>query len=176
MTRTALARAYWAYLSRISLGILRVVYEPDARTVVVLSRRLPLLRFHVPDYETEAERASVTWRIERGLLVAREGEAEGQGFLRISVRRLEGGAEPGQARIEDQRVEPDRTIDLGVYSPAMDIVTRVRVLRGSCGSRAPGASAGHRARRRCRLPGPSGSSCRPGGRLASSTSTCGPAR
>jgi hypothetical protein len=92
-----LARAYWAYLSRISLGILRVVYEPDARTVVVLTRRLPLLRFHAPDYETESERASVTWRIERGLLVARDGE--GQGFLRISVRQLEGAA-PGQARLE----------------------------------------------------------------------------
>ncbi|WP_446225433.1 alpha/beta hydrolase [Nocardia sp. IBHARD005] len=41
------------------------------------------------------------------------------------------GADPGAARIEDQRVEPDRTIDLGVYSPAMDIVTRVRVLRAA---------------------------------------------
>ncbi|WP_410870939.1 alpha/beta hydrolase [Nocardia sp. A7] len=41
------------------------------------------------------------------------------------------GADPGQARIEDQRVEPDRTIDVGVYSPAMDIVTRVRVLRAA---------------------------------------------
>ncbi|MEV4153631.1 alpha/beta hydrolase family protein [Nocardia salmonicida] len=40
------------------------------------------------------------------------------------------GAEP-TARIEDQRVEPDRTIDVGVYSPAMDIVTRVRVLRAA---------------------------------------------
>ncbi|MFE9784695.1 alpha/beta hydrolase [Nocardia salmonicida] len=40
------------------------------------------------------------------------------------------GAEP-TARIEDQRVEADRTIDVGVYSPAMDIVTRVRVLRAA---------------------------------------------
>ncbi|MFC9663230.1 alpha/beta hydrolase [Nocardia sp. NPDC127606] len=40
------------------------------------------------------------------------------------------GAEP-RARIEDQRVEPDHTIDVGVYSPAMDIVTRVRVLRAA---------------------------------------------
>jgi hypothetical protein len=91
-----LARAYWAYLSRISLGILRVVYEPDARTVVALSRRLPLLRFHAPEYETGAERGSVTWRIDRGLLVSSEGE--GRGFLRITVRQLEGGG-PGQARL-----------------------------------------------------------------------------
>lgn len=39
------------------------------------------------------------------------------------------GAE--QARIEDQRTEPDHTIDVGVYSPSMDTVTRVRVLRAA---------------------------------------------
>ncbi|MFE6920047.1 alpha/beta hydrolase [Nocardia sp. NPDC057663] len=39
------------------------------------------------------------------------------------------GAE--QARIEDQRTEADHTIDVGVYSPAMDTVTRVRVLRAA---------------------------------------------
>jgi hypothetical protein len=92
-----LARSYWAYLNRISLGVLRVVYEPEARTVVVLSRRLPLLRFHAPEYETHSDEASVTWRIDRGLLVAREGR--GRGFLRIAVRRLE-RSEPGQARLE----------------------------------------------------------------------------
>jgi len=91
-----LARAYWAYLNRISLRLLRVVYEPDARTVVLLSRRLPLLRFHAPDYETATERASVTWRIDRGLLVAREGR--GRGFLRIGVRRL--GEDGGRSRLE----------------------------------------------------------------------------
>ena len=50
-----LARAYWRYLSRISLGLIRVVYAPDSRTVVLLSRRLPLLRFHAPEYETEPD-------------------------------------------------------------------------------------------------------------------------
>ncbi|APE37422.1 esterase [Nocardia mangyaensis] len=35
------------------------------------------------------------------------------------------------AWIDDLRHEPDRTIDVGVYSPAMDIVTRVRVLRAA---------------------------------------------
>src|SRR5215213_4443441 len=47
-----LARAYWRYLSRISLGLIRVVYAPDSRTVVLLSRRLPMLRFHAPEYDT----------------------------------------------------------------------------------------------------------------------------
>jgi hypothetical protein len=82
-----LARAYWAYLSRISLGLIRVVYAEDSRIVVLASRRLPLLRFGAPGYDTGAEAASVTWRIQRGLLVASEGRD--RGFLRISVRRRE---------------------------------------------------------------------------------------
>jgi hypothetical protein len=80
-----LARSYWRFLNRISLGLIRVVYESDARTIVALSRRLPLLRFRAPEYETAPDRGSVTWRIERGLLVAREGR--GSGYLRILVRR-----------------------------------------------------------------------------------------
>src|SRR5688572_3707791 len=48
-----LARTYWAFLNKVSLGLIRVVYADDSRTVVLLSRRIPLLRFHVPEYETE---------------------------------------------------------------------------------------------------------------------------
>ena len=86
-----LARAYWRYLSRISLGTIRVVYAEDSRTVVLLTRHLPLLRFAAPEYEMEADAASVTWRIQRGLLVAREGR--NRGFLRISVRRRDAPGE-----------------------------------------------------------------------------------
>jgi len=89
-----LARAYWRYLSRISLGLIRVVYSPDSRTVVLLSRHLPLLRFHTPEYEIESDHASVTWRIDRGLLVAKQGR--GKGFLGIRVWKLD---EPGRIRI-----------------------------------------------------------------------------
>src|SRR5262245_59369395 len=46
-----LARSYWRFLTRISLGLIRVVYAPDSRTVVLLSRHLPLLRFRRPEYE-----------------------------------------------------------------------------------------------------------------------------
>lgn len=35
------------------------------------------------------------------------------------------------ARIVDQRTEPDRTIDLRVYSPSMETITRVRVVRAA---------------------------------------------
>ena len=84
-----LARSYWRFLTRISLGLVRVVYAPDSRTVVLASRRLPLLRFHAPEYEVDPDGGAVTWRIERGLLVAREGRD--RGFLRIDVRRFADG-------------------------------------------------------------------------------------
>ena len=89
-----LARSYWRFLSRFSLGLIRVVYAPESRTVVLLSRRLPLLRFHAPEYETEGNCGAVTWQIDRGLLVAKQGR--GQGYLRIEVRRLD---EPGRLRV-----------------------------------------------------------------------------
>ena len=79
-----LARAYWAFLTKVSLGAIRVVYEPSSRTVVFISRRLPLLRFRKPDYTIGPGLGQVTWRIERGLLVAPNGR--GQGMLRITVR------------------------------------------------------------------------------------------
>ncbi len=81
-----LARAYWRYLSRISLHLLRVVYAPDSRTVVLLFRPFALLRFHAPDYEVSADGGTVTWRIDRGLLVQRS--MRGEGHLSISVRRI----------------------------------------------------------------------------------------
>jgi hypothetical protein len=80
----------------VSLGCLRVVYGPAARTVVFLVRPLALLRFRAPEYDTHDESASVTWRIERGLLVAREGRDSGH--LRITVCRA-GEAAPGSERL-----------------------------------------------------------------------------
>ncbi len=80
-----LARSYWHFLSRISLGLLRVLYGPDSREVVVLARPLVLLRFRPPEYETEPDRGSVTWPIDRGLLVAPHGR--GRGYLRLTVER-----------------------------------------------------------------------------------------
>ncbi len=80
-----LARSYWRFLSRVSLGLLRVVYSPDSRTVVLLHPAVRLLRFRAPEYEVQPGFGQVTWPIQRGLLVAREGRD--RGFLRISVRR-----------------------------------------------------------------------------------------
>ncbi len=93
-----LARTYWRFLTRVSLGILRVVYKPDSRDIVALFRPLTLLRFHAPEYEAESDRGTVTWRIDKGLLVAPIGR--GKGFLRISVQRCppEDVSEPGMAK------------------------------------------------------------------------------
>src|SRR5947208_8168742 len=62
-----LAAAYWRYLHRISLGLLRTIYEPDARTVVLGVRPLAVLRFGGPGYRTGASCGSVEWGIGRGL-------------------------------------------------------------------------------------------------------------
>jgi hypothetical protein len=80
-----LAAAYWRYLRRISLGMLRIIYEPHARLVVFLHRRVVLLRFRGPRYNLGPGFGQVTWPIERGLLVA----CPGRGHLRITVRRVE---------------------------------------------------------------------------------------
>jgi hypothetical protein len=80
-----LARTYWSFLSRFSLGLLRVLYGEDSREVVFLTRPFVLLRFRKPQYEIDSDGGSVTWPIDRGVLVARHGR--GRGFLRLAVRR-----------------------------------------------------------------------------------------
>jgi hypothetical protein len=91
-----LARSYWRYLGRVSLGLLRTVYAPDSRTVVLVAPPLRLLTFHPPEYVTEQSFGEVTWRIRRGLLVAREGV--NNGFLQIRIWRE--GADPGSSERE----------------------------------------------------------------------------
>jgi hypothetical protein len=80
-----LASGYWRYLTRASLGLFRVVYGEGSPTVVLGLPWLGLLRFRAPEYETSAGSAAVTWRIERGLLVAASGR--GSGWLRIEINR-----------------------------------------------------------------------------------------
>jgi hypothetical protein len=80
-----LARTYWSFLSRFSLGLIRVLYSEDSRDVVFLRRPFVLLRFHKPEYEYNSDGGTVTWPINRGVLVARRGR--GRGFLRLSVHR-----------------------------------------------------------------------------------------
>jgi hypothetical protein len=89
-----LARTYWRFLSRATLGLIRVYYSDRRRAVCLLSRRLPLLTFHAPEYEMDASRGVVRWRIASGVLVARRGR-EGDGYLEIDVQRRAGDT-PGQ--------------------------------------------------------------------------------
>lgn len=79
-----LARTYWRFLSRVSLGLIRVHYGEDERAVVLLRRPFVLLRFAPPEYELSGERGIVRWRIRDGLLVSKRNE----GYLEIDVRRL----------------------------------------------------------------------------------------
>jgi hypothetical protein len=80
-----LARTYWRFLSRVTLGLIRVIYDDDSRLVVLLWRPLTLLRFDSPEYTIEDDHGMVRWRIRDGLLVARPGR--GCGFLSLDVRR-----------------------------------------------------------------------------------------
>src|SRR6185436_18423149 len=81
----SLARTYWSFLSRFSLGLIRVLYSEDSRDVVFLRRPFVLLRFRKPEYQVTSDGGTVTWPIHTGVLVARRGR--GRGFLRLSVRR-----------------------------------------------------------------------------------------
>jgi len=81
-----LARAYWRFLTRVTLGLVHVYYGEDERSIVLLARPLKLLTFRAPEYELEPLRGLVRWSIARGLLVARRGR-NGGGYLQIEVRR-----------------------------------------------------------------------------------------
>jgi hypothetical protein len=81
-----LARTYWRYLTRVTLGLIRVTYTDRERFVVLLVRPLKLLTFRAPEYEMDPLRGLVRWRIARGLLVAKRGHDQ-DGYLQIEVRR-----------------------------------------------------------------------------------------
>ena len=92
-----LARTYWRFLTRVTLGIVRVQYTDSKRFVVLFARPLNLLAFKAPEYELDADHGLVRWRIESGLLVAKRGRG-GHGHLQIEVRRSAGDS-PGSARL-----------------------------------------------------------------------------
>jgi hypothetical protein len=81
-----LARTYWRFLTRATLGLVRVYYTEGERYVCLLFRPLKLITFRAPEYEMDERRGVVRWRIARGLLVARRGH-DGDGYLQIDVER-----------------------------------------------------------------------------------------
>ena len=53
-----LARTYWRFLTRVTLGLIRVDYGDAQRTVVLVRQPLRLLRFKAPEYAMDASAAS----------------------------------------------------------------------------------------------------------------------
>jgi hypothetical protein len=80
------AHTYWATLQRFTLGLIHVEYTETERAVVLLIPQLRLLTFKAPEYEMDASRGIVRWRIERGLLVSKRGRG-GDGYLEIDIKR-----------------------------------------------------------------------------------------
>jgi hypothetical protein len=110
-----LARTYWGTLRRLSAGLLRVVYSERERTVVLVSRRLPLLSFSAPEYEMDRCHGLVRWRIDRGVLVASRGR-DGSGHLQIEVRRSD---DPGS---ESARLSV--AVEVTNYYPALTGISK----------------------------------------------------
>jgi hypothetical protein len=115
-----LARTYWRFLQRVTLGLIRVHYGQDDRSVVLLGL-VTLLRFDAPDYTLERLHGKVTWRIRDGLLVARSGR--GSGWLSLDVRRPEPPEDPESATelaIEVEVANFYPSIAVGFSTPAYE--------------------------------------------------------
>jgi hypothetical protein len=105
-----LARTYWRFLRRVTLGLVQVRYSETERSIVLIGRPFKLLTFAAPEYELAAGGGVVRWRITRGMLVARRGRG-GAGHLQIEVRRLP-EKRPGRARL---RIE----VEVANFFPAI---------------------------------------------------------
>jgi hypothetical protein len=86
-----LARTYWRFLARVTLGLVHVSYSERQRAIVLVTRPFRLLSFRAPEYEMDPLHGIVRWPIARGLLVAKRGR-DGDGYLQIEVRRGPGAA------------------------------------------------------------------------------------
>ncbi len=114
-----LARTYWRFLSRVTLGLIRVVYGENERSVVLLGRPLTLLRFDAPDYVLRPDQGSVRWQIRDGLLVARAGR--GRGFLALLVTFLDNKDGRVRLLIEVEVANFYPAIAAGVSIPAYEV-------------------------------------------------------
>jgi hypothetical protein len=104
------ARTYWTTLQRFTLGLIHVEYTSTERAVVLLVPQLRLLTFKAPEYEMDACRGIVRWRIEKGLLVSKRGR-DGEGYLEIDIRRHD---EP-----EHGKVRLNVAVEVANFYPAL---------------------------------------------------------
>jgi len=95
-----LARTYWRFLTRVSLGLLRVLYTSASREIAVISRPFVLLRFLPPEYDIHAGGGTVTWPIDNGLLVATRGRR--RGYLRLGVELEPGDSEEATVTVTSE--------------------------------------------------------------------------
>jgi hypothetical protein len=105
-----LARTYWRFLSRATLGLIHVDYSERERSIVLLCQPLRLLSFHAPEYEMDRHHGLVRWRIARGLLVAKRGRDDG-GYLQIEVRR-----DPSE---QDGQVKLSVSVEVANFYPSL---------------------------------------------------------
>jgi hypothetical protein len=109
------ARTYWSTLRRFTLGLMHVDYTETERSVVLLSRRLPLLTFQAPEYEMDHSRGIVRWRIDRGLLVSGHGRS-GDGYLELDFERHDDE--------EGDKVRLHVAVEVANYYPRLTGVSR----------------------------------------------------
>ncbi len=110
-----LARTYWRFLTRCTLGLVRVKYSEGERFVCLIGRPFVLLSFQAPEYEMNAVRGIVRWRIEKGLLVSRRGKG-GNGYLEIDAQRRPSpreGAQQLHVKVEIANYYPEIASRLG---------------------------------------------------------------
>jgi hypothetical protein len=120
-----LARTYWRFLSRVTLGLIQVRYSLHERSVVLLLPPLKLLTFAAPEYEMDQSHGLVRWRIARGVLVAKRGRGGG-GYLQIEVRRERSDTDrrestaraPGETPSEEQ-VRLHVTVEVANFYPSI---------------------------------------------------------
>lgn len=92
-----LAGTYWRFLTKVTLGFVRVKYGRNSRSICLLVKPLTLLRFEPPEYEFDATHGKVSWKIRDGLLVARGGRH--CGHLSLEVAILDQPSVPGKATL-----------------------------------------------------------------------------
>jgi hypothetical protein len=115
-----LGRTYWRFLSRVTLGLIRVKYEADSRSVVLLAKPLTLLRFEAPEYVLDGAQAAIRWRIRDGLLVARSGRGCGYLELRVKCEPLEADGR-AKLRIEVEVANFYPSIAVGFSTPVYEM-------------------------------------------------------